>query len=327
MRKTTYMLLGILTGALFTISPAGASVEHLITGQQIKNGTVQAVDLSPAINTTRRSDHRRIANLEKAVRDLGGKIPIVTNGKDGSNGTSGTSGKDGTTGVAGLPGTVGPKGDTGSPGANGPQGEPGVPGQNGKDAVQTVHSFGGELFNGFGSNGCNVEGPGGTVEIGQDHVVFGPFPDGNASASVYTGIYNGLKLKDISLAAFDAKYDQDPDAGGGAPYLRIFLDNDTHDVIYSPNSQGRTLHAGEWHHEVVTSGVLRFDDDSGDGTGPYGINGAAWNTVVGDEGDRVISGIYVSAGCSGAYSDGATAYLDNLELTVAGQHTVFDFGA
>ncbi len=70
---------------------------------------------------------------------------------------------------------------------------------------------------------------------------FGPFTDGNMSASLLTRDFNGKKLQDIAYLAYTAKYDQATDVNGGSPYLRVFLGNDTHDVIFSPNTQGRIV--------------------------------------------------------------------------------------
>lgn len=296
---------------------AGATAATLLTGADVKNNSLTGAD----IKNVRGGD---IADGTITCRDLTKTLQSLCVKQQAAPGVTVNAPK-GETGAPGPKGSTGPTGSIGAPGANGVDGQPGPPGPAGQSAVQRVTAFGGD-FEGFESNGCDPEGPKGAISIANGHLTFGQFVDGNASASAYTGLYNGLKLKDISAIAYDARYDQTPDQHGGTPYFRIFLDGDAHDVIYSPNSQGRTVNSHDWHHEDVTAGVLRFDDDGGDGSGPYGINGADWETVKADQGDREISGVYVSMGCQGAYSDQALGFVDNLSLTVAGNKTTFDFG-
>jgi hypothetical protein len=304
----------VMGGVLLISGGATAGAASLISGSQIEKNSIplnrltkptqkkiQGVSGQSVVPKKVRSGH--IANGTIRLADLSPEVLRALK--------------------AGPQGNTGPTGQTGAPGANGAIGPQGP---KGADAVSKQTAFG-QQFTGYKSNGCDPTEAKGEVAIGNDHVVYGPFTNGNSSASIYTGVYNGMKLKDVSVAAYDAMYEQTgPDQHGGTPYLRFFLDDDTHDVIYSPNTQGRTVNSGDWHREKVTSGVVRFDDDAGDGSGPYGVNGAPWNTVVADEGDRVISGVYISAGCSGGYSDDTTAYVDNLSLTVGGKHTTYDFG-
>jgi hypothetical protein len=107
----------------------------------------------------------------------------------------------------------------------------------------------------------------------------------------------------------------------------VFLEGDAHDVVFSPNTQGRVVRSGDWDKLVVTEGTgLRYDDDAGDGSGPYGLGGTDWDTLVADHGNETISRLVISAGCGGDYSNGSTAYADNLELDIAGDRRVFDFG-
>ena len=61
--------------------------------------------------------------------------------------------------------------------------------------------------------------------------------------------------------------------------------------------------------------------------GPYGVGGTNWDTLVRDHGTETISRIVISAGCSGDYSNGSTAFADNLELDIAGKRHVIEFGS
>jgi hypothetical protein len=79
---------------------AGAGALLLITSKNIKNGSIQAVDLSRAAK----------AQLK------------------GNEGPRGPQGPSGATGAQGLPGPLGPPGPQGLPGARGPEGPRGLQG-------------------------------------------------------------------------------------------------------------------------------------------------------------------------------------------------------
>lgn len=316
MRKHLKVVL-VVSGVLLISGGASAGAASLISGSQIKKNSIPLNRLSKG--------------TQNKLKGVSGQsvVPKNVRSRDIANGTirlADLSPEVLEALKAGPQGQTGPIGQTGSPGANGQTGATGATGAKGADAVSKQTAFG-QQFDGWGGNGCDPSEPVGDIAIDDDHVKFGQFTNGWSSASIYTGVYNGMKLKDVSHVAYDAMYEQDTDVHGGTPYLRFFLDGDNHDVIYSPNTQGRTVKSGEWHRENVTSGVLRYDDDGGSGgAGTYGVNGAPWSTVKADHGDDVISGVYISAGCSGGYSDESTSYVDNLSMTVGGKHAVYDFG-
>ena len=182
-------------------------------------------------------------------------------------------------------------GAQGAPGAQGPQGPAGprgAPGQNASNNETNVTSLGGAFDATNGSCGLTPDG-----------FECGPYADGGAAGGslFYDGL-NGQSLSDVRSLSFLARYTSDGDTGGvGAPYLRIFLENDGHDAIFSPNTQppDPDVAEGPFHTWVATSGLWRYDDDGGSG-GEYGVNGAPFSTVVGDHGDEIISGIYISTG-------------------------------
>jgi hypothetical protein len=125
--------------------------------------------------------------------------------------------------------------------------------------------------------------------------VFGPYADGGAvGGSVYYSAFNGMALGDIVNLSYAASFSSDtPTGGAGAPYLRVFLEGDTHDVIFSPNTQPFQLVAEDvLHGWDVTKGTVRYDDDAG--TGPD----SPWQVIVAEHADEIISGIYVTVGFS-----------------------------
>jgi hypothetical protein len=57
---------------------------------------------------------------------------------------------------------------------------------------------------------------------------------------------NGHPLSDVKHLAYVARYTADGDTGSvGVPYPRIFLQNDAHDAIFSPNTQPPDPEIGE----------------------------------------------------------------------------------
>ncbi len=179
-------------------------------------------------------------------------------------------------------------GPQGAPGPQGPPGPQGAPGQNASNNETNVTSLGG-----------NFDATNASCNLTPDGFACGPYADGGAAGGslLYTGL-NGQPLSAVDSLSFFARYTSDGDSGGvGVPYLRIFLEDDAHDAIFSPNTQppDPDVAEGPFHTWVATSGVWRYDDDAGAG-GEYGLNGAPFSTLVNDHGDETISGIYISTG-------------------------------
>jgi hypothetical protein len=181
-------------------------------------------------------------------------------------------------------------GSQGAPGVQGPPGAQGTQGPPGDSNESTVSDLGGAF-----------EATNGTCSLTPDGFACGPYADGGAAGGslFYDGL-NGQPLSAVESLSFFARYTSEGDTGGvGVPYLRIFLENDEHDAIFSPNTQPPDSDVGEgpFHTWVTTSGLWRYDDDAGAG-GEYGLNGAPFATVVDDHGDEIISGIYITTGFS-----------------------------
>jgi hypothetical protein len=180
------------------------------------------------------------------------------------------------------------RGSQGAPGPQGPPGAQGAPGQNASNNETNVTSLGGAF-----------DATNGSCSLTPDGFECGPYADGGAAGGsmFYSGL-NGQPLSDVESLSFLGRYTSQGDTGGvGVPYLRIFLESDDHDAIFSPNTQppDPDVAEGPFHTWVATSGLWRYDDDAGAG-GEYGLNGAPFSTVVGDHGDEIISGIYISTG-------------------------------
>jgi hypothetical protein len=162
-----------------------------------------------------------------------------------------------------------------------------------------------------------------SLMAGGSYAVADSLADGGAAGGSlqYNGL-NGKLLSDIKSLVYEGRYTSEGDTSGvGAPYLRVFLENDAHDAIFSPNTQppDPDIEEGPFHTWVATSGVWRYDDDAGSG-GQYGVNGAPFSQVLADHGSEVISGIYITTGFSAGTN--LNALLRSFEVN--GQE--FDFG-
>jgi hypothetical protein len=129
-----------------------------------------------------------------------------------------------------------------------------------------------------------------------DGVTFGPYADGGATGgSICTSVLNGHPLSDVKHLAYVARYVATNDTGGvGVPYLRIFLENDAHDAIFSPNTQAPDpdIEEGPFHTWVATAGGWRYDDDIG--AGPD----VPFEDILADHGTEEISGLCITVGFS-----------------------------
>jgi hypothetical protein len=160
-----------------------------------------------------------------------------------------------------------------------------------------------------------------SVASTNDGVHFGPYANGGSTGgSLYYSGFNGRTLGDISALSYVARYNTDNNTSVGVPYLRIFLNGDTDDVIFSPNTQPAPQVVDENVDNAynVVAGTVRYDDDDGDGivdctedgdpsTCPgaadntpseFGIGGASWDDVRNAHAMESVSGIYVTAGFS-----------------------------
>jgi hypothetical protein len=225
----------------------------------------------------------------------------------------------------------------GAPGAQGPAGATGSQGAPGVNALSLVSSLSSDQFApapawGARSSTCGAGAPG-AVAVADGHAKFGPYSNGDQSSAItYNGV-DGKQLRDVSEVTYNAFYQQAADQHGGTPYFRIFTEggapatpndlSDDHSIIFSPNTQTGApgiINSGEWRKWSVTAGGVRYDDDAGNNPD------ISWNALISGHGTDVITQIRVQAGCAGAYSNGETAYADDVSITVQGERTEFNFG-
>lgn len=106
--------IGVITGQ-------GANAARLLTGHDIKNGSISHADLNKSINRQLKAKAKPGVRGAQGLPGPAGKDGLNgtdgKNGVDGQDGTNGTNGTDGKDGVDGQDGAVGPKGDSGLEGA------------------------------------------------------------------------------------------------------------------------------------------------------------------------------------------------------------------
>jgi len=268
---TAFVLLA--TGALVGVTGAsshGSKASSVSQGKLgVRNGVIYACVETHGNKQT--LGDLKLANCHKGFK------PIAWNIR-GPRGLRGVS----SVGRQGPAGPAGPAGAQGSQGAQGPKGDKGDKGEPG-----TLQRLTGDF------SGTNA-----TVATSLDGVQFGPYPDGGTwgGSVLYTGA-NGLTLGDIDQLSYVIEHSSQNDSPIAAPYLRIFLEGDAHDVIFDP-TQCRAVVPPEDQFNTfeVTTGDVRYDDDSCDGTPP---GQQPWATVKTAHADEVISGIYVTAGFAG----------------------------
>ena len=177
---------------------------------------------------------------------------------------------------------------SGSPGQGGTKGDKGDKGDRGPAAPAN-----GGLPDGFFVTNN-------TVGMTLSGIMFGDYPDaGAAGGSLYYGGVNGKKLSDITSLAYTFRYSASDAAPIAAPYLRIFLNGDTARVVFDATKCATVVPAQDTSLTYeVTSGDVRYNDDSCDGVAP---DQQPWATVVAAHGNEVISGIYVTTGFTGGH--------------------------
>ncbi|HUQ21697.1 MAG TPA: hypothetical protein VM049_01650 [Gaiellaceae bacterium] len=116
MRRTVLLLAGAASG-LAVATAATAGVQALITGAQIKDGTIESRDIENG--TIGRGDIRSsvLASLQGergSTGPEGPRGPVGPQGAAGPQGTTGGQGPQGATGATGAPGPQGVKGDPGA---------------------------------------------------------------------------------------------------------------------------------------------------------------------------------------------------------------------
>jgi hypothetical protein len=224
-----------------------------------------------------------------------GKRYIITSSSQVKNGSLSVAdlshgARNALKGRRGPAGPQGPKGDTGPQGPKGDTGPQGAPGK--------LQRLDGDF------SGTNA-----SVATSLDGVQFGPYSDGAAwGGSVRYDGADGKTLSQITQLSYNVMYSAADTAPIGEAYLRIFLNGDSHDVIFDATKCATVVPDKNVFHtfEVVGSDSVRYDDDACTG------GDQTWASVVAAHGSDVISGIYVTTGFTGGTD--LTALLRSLSV-------------
>jgi hypothetical protein len=261
------------------VSASTATAASLITSANIADGTIMNRDIHRGTISENRLDAGVAAKLNRLAQP----------GRDGATGAKGDTGERGATGANGKDGATGPQGPAG---------------EDGRDGTGLPPNF--HVTN--KSVGLTASG-----------VVFGAYANGGATGGsvLYTGL-NGKTLADIEKLAYTVSHGSADHSKIGVPYLRVFLNDDTADVVLDPTECATRVPAEDTANTFdLTTTTLRYTDDA------CGANAKqlTWEQVVADHGDDVISGIYVTTGWSG----GADLTATLRSFAINGQ--TFTFGA
>ena len=126
------LVLAVVAVMLVMSAGAGATAALMITGKQIKNGSVTGIDIRN--RSLAAKDLSRSARLK--LRGQAG--PAGPAGLQGPAGATGPQGARGETGLPGVQGLLGPQGPQGLPGLPGVPGAPGLPGADGVSGFQVM---------------------------------------------------------------------------------------------------------------------------------------------------------------------------------------------
>ena len=262
----------VLLTAGVLVGGTGASSQR---GLGVRNGVIYACVETHGNNQT--LGDLKLANCHKGFKPIAWNI----RGRKGARGVS-------------TPGPQGPQGPQGSQGVQGPAGPPGPAGTPARAMLRLTGDFA----------GTNA-----SVATSLDGVTFGPYSNGGAwgGSVVYHGA-DGLTLAQLTQLSYTIDHSSANDSPIAAPYLRIFLDNDSHDVIFDPTKCATTVPPEDQFNTFeVTTGAVRYDDDPCGGSGQQ-----PWATVVAAHGSQVVSGIYVTTGFTGGAD--LTAILRSLSV-------------
>ncbi len=158
-----HLLGAFAAGAIIATAATGAATKMMITGSEIKNGSITARDLSPAL--------RAQLQAPRAAGPQGDRGP---QGEAGAPGTQGAPGLPGAAGAQGLPGSQGAQGATGATGAVGADGAPGL--ANVSTVTESV-----SVFEDTTTKTLTATCPLGKTRIAQDVVVLGVIHTANAN--------------------------------------------------------------------------------------------------------------------------------------------------
>src|SRR5262249_5186734 len=264
MRHLVISALAVLVLGVSTALAGSTGGSHTKTSLPVRNGVIYACVETHGNKQT--LGDLKLGNCQKGFKTIAWNI----------------RGPRGVRGPASV-GKQGPAGPQGPQGAQGPKGDPGPPGPPGPPA-RILFRLNGDF------SGSNA-----TVATTLDGVHFGPYPNGGTAGGsvIYTGA-NGLTLAQITQLSFTVMHSSADGNPIASPYLRIFLSNTAHDVIFDPTQCATTVPtASVFHTYEVTTGDVRYDDDACSGLPP---GQQPWATVVAAHGSEVVSRITVTTG-------------------------------
>jgi len=298
-RKTIMALGAALTLALAATAVAGT--RDIGIPSAAMNGVPSAVSLKTGALKPRSVGHHQLKNSIVSCEKLSGDLRVKL--CKGGLAIPGPKGDAGAAGASGAPGVKGADGVAGATGAQGNRGD-------------------GTIIVNPDTPGICLTNP--SVHLTADGVVFGPYQSNEQGGSVCVDPGDGLHLRDLAHLSYTASFSATSD-NGDAPYLRVFLNGDADDLIFSPSTQPGACYGpvpivgagsqcasrGRMIEYHVDQGTVRYDDD------PGSAPDVSWAAVLNAHGGDTIDAIYVTSGFS--LPDTTGAVLNSLRYEIAGQ--------
>ncbi len=143
LRSSRPVMLMTALVAIFGITGTAVAARRLVTGADIKNGSITGVDLSRSTQDALRGKKGAVGasgttGAGGARGENGGAGVGGAPGSAGANGKDGAAGTNGTNGAAGTNGNPGGAGSQGATGPSGPQGTTGIQGAAGTTGGQGI---------------------------------------------------------------------------------------------------------------------------------------------------------------------------------------------
>ncbi len=242
--------------ALLVIGGGSAAAKTLITGKDIKDGSVHLVD-------------------------LGTKTKAKLQGSKGATGATGAKGATGATGATGADGAKGNQGNQGDPGRDGTSVVTEAGGNFSTSNASVKFTDNGVVFGPYADSGNE----GGTVT---DTTLAG-LKLRDIAALAYTAKYTG----DANGAApYLRIFIDDPATPDPVDHDVIFSASTQPGACAGPNNAGSEQcdTSGRMIKYIVNEGTVRYDDDGGN------VPDVTWASVINAHGSDVIASVKISAG-------------------------------
>ncbi|MET0602949.1 MAG: hypothetical protein ABW167_13275 [Baekduia sp.] len=332
MKAKIHVQTAVIAVSISALMSAGGAVAatSLITGKQIKNGSVTRADLAVSARPATSAQLR--SAVVETVNDPTLGLNITIHGEKGDKGDGGTVGATGANGAQGAQGTQGAQGAVGAEGkdgANGSDGANGANGANGTDGLDGANAATQVLT--AGEHGWTLPGsPAATIERGE--LRLGGGNDLSTPAEGGIGAVLTLPtfpaLSTLNALSFSFHVDDRPNASTAVPVIHLSLS----DVNRTDVSNVRSTVLALVGRPADVGAAITLDSLEGDWKSLRPIAGDSDLTpqsladIVAANPEAKISRISVDNGGPSGGPDAFAAGVDNVVVGFGDSFERYDFG-